>query len=186
MLTDLLARIGLVPAGRFASVEALVAAAPGLDDGVVLFTSHIARTYDPAVAAAARPLRSRFVSVMIVDPGDVAHAVTAVKGGAFDALELPVTGARLQAMIDAAFAELARRQADGVQTAEARTRMARLTPREREVLAALMQGGTNKTIAQRLDLSPRTVEIHRANLMERLGAQSLSDALRIAWAAAER
>ena len=66
---------------------------------------------------------------------------------------------------------------------EARGKIEHLTPREREVLEGLVDGHTNKSIADSLDISPRTVEIHRANLMEKLGATSLSGVLRIAFAA---
>jgi two-component system response regulator FixJ len=61
-----------------------------------------------------------------------------------------------------------------------------LTPREREVLDGLAQGLPNKTIAYDLGISARTVEIHRANLMGKLGARSLSEALRLAFAAQEK
>ena len=66
---------------------------------------------------------------------------------------------------------------------EAKGRVERLTPRERDVLVGLVDGLTNKMIAEALDISPRTVEIHRANLMEKLEATSLSAVLRIAFAA---
>lgn len=68
---------------------------------------------------------------------------------------------------------------------DAKVRLRSLTPREREVLDGLAQGLPNKTIAYDLGISPRTVEIHRANLMTKLGVRSLSEALRIAFAAQE-
>ena len=66
---------------------------------------------------------------------------------------------------------------------EAATRLQRLTPRERDVLEGLAKGLPNKSIAYDLGISPRTVEIHRANLMDKLGVKSLSEALRTAFAA---
>ena len=69
---------------------------------------------------------------------------------------------------------------------DAEVRLQALTPRERDVLDGLAQGLPNKTIAYDLGISPRTVEIHRANLMAKLGVRSLSEALRIAFAAQER
>jgi two-component system response regulator FixJ len=66
---------------------------------------------------------------------------------------------------------------------EARVRLQALTPREHDVLEGLVRGHPNKTIAYDLEISPRTVEIHRANLMSKLGVASLSEALRIAFAA---
>jgi two-component system response regulator FixJ len=65
----------------------------------------------------------------------------------------------------------------------ARDTIARLTPRERDVLTGLLEGRSNKAIGYDLDISPRTVEIHRANLMDKLGVRSLSEALRIAISA---
>ena len=62
-------------------------------------------------------------------------------------------------------------------------RLAHLSPRERDILNGLVDGLTNKGIANSLDISPRTVEIHRANMMDKLGVDSLSAALRIAFAA---
>jgi two-component system response regulator FixJ len=70
-----------------------------------------------------------------------------------------------------------------LQKAEAEKRLAVLTPRENDVLAGLVQGLTNKAIANAYEISPRTVEIHRANMMEKLGVDSLASALRIAFAA---
>ncbi|MBX4389852.1 LuxR C-terminal-related transcriptional regulator, partial [Mycobacterium tuberculosis] len=66
---------------------------------------------------------------------------------------------------------------------QARERIARLSPREHEVLMGLIEGRANKVIAHQLDLSPRTVEIYRANMMEKLDVSSLSEALRLAYAA---
>ena len=70
-----------------------------------------------------------------------------------------------------------------MQKAEAEKRLAHLSPRERDILDGLVDGLTNKGIANSLDISPRTVEIHRANMMDKLGVDSLSAALRIAFAA---
>ena len=66
---------------------------------------------------------------------------------------------------------------------QAVSRLARLTPREREVLVHLVEGGTNKTIGQKLGISPRTVELHRAQVMHRLNASSLTELLQTALAA---
>ena len=68
-------------------------------------------------------------------------------------------------------------------TAQAASRIDALSPRERDVLKGLIEGRSNKVIAFELELSPRTVEIYRANLMQKLDVRSLSDALKIAFAA---
>ena len=85
--------------------------------------------------------------------------------------------------LERAFERLEARNHQDVLMDEAKGRVERLTPRERDVLVGLVDGLTNKMIAEKLDISPRTVEIHRANLMEKLDATSLSGVLRIAFAA---
>ena len=87
-----------------------------------------------------------------------------------DALDRSVTRLRRHGE---QFARVERRKA------EARQLVASLTPRERDVLEGLLEGESNKGIAKKLELSPRTVEIHRSNMMSRLNAQSTSDAVRI-------
>lgn len=118
--------------------------------------------------------------IVLTGHGDIRTAVQAIKAGATDFLEKPYEP---QALFDAVERglRLSAETRSGVRTQDARGRLARLTPRECEVLHALMAGGTNKTIAKAIKVSPRTVEMHRANMMERLGARSLSEALRIAY-----
>ena len=89
----------------------------------------------------------------------------------------------LFASIAAAFARWAGADGGVARAAEAEVVLGILTPREREVLEGLAQGLPNKTIAYDLGISPRTVEVHRANLMAKLDVRSLSDALRLAFAA---
>lgn len=121
--------------------------------------------------------------VMLTGHGDVTAAVQAMKEGAVDFLEKPSDKADLLRAVNAAFARL-ERSADAMETgSEAQVRIAALTPREREVLAGLAQGLPNKTIAYDLGISPRTVEVHRANVMTKLGVRTFPDALRIAFAA---
>jgi two-component system response regulator FixJ len=121
--------------------------------------------------------------VVVTAHGDVPLAVQAMRAGASDFIEKPYVG---EAIIQAADAALARGEevrARAREAAEAAARVAALTPREADVLRRLVAGRQNKVIARDLGISPRTVEIHRANLMERLGASSLSEAVRIALAA---
>ncbi len=120
--------------------------------------------------------------IVMTGHGDVATAVEAMKAGATDFLEKPY---QPDALLDAVKRGL-QHSIDsnaGARAQDARDRIARLTPRECEVLRALMAGGTNKSIARDMDVSPRTVEMHRAHMMERLNAHSLSEALRIAYEA---
>lgn len=121
--------------------------------------------------------------IVMTGHGDVSVAVRAMKEGAIDFIEKPFEKAALLEAIDDGFARLERSDRSRVRADEARVRLNSLTPREMDVLQGLVRGHPNKTIAYDLDISPRTVEIHRANLMGKLGVHSLSDALRIAFQA---
>lgn len=123
--------------------------------------------------------------VIMTGHGDVNIAVRAMKAGAIDFIEKPFEKAVLMAALDQAQARLDRSGQRRTNAEEAATRLKILTPREREVLDGLVEGLPNKTIAFDLGISPRTVEIHRANLMAKLEVRSLSEALRLAFAAAD-
>ncbi|WP_447932476.1 response regulator transcription factor [Sphingopyxis fribergensis] len=121
--------------------------------------------------------------IVLTGHADVSIAVRAMKAGAVDFLEKPFEKAVLIAAIETAFGRMAAADGAVARAAEAEVILAVLTPREREVLDGLAQGLPNKTIAYDLGISPRTVEVHRANLMAKLDVRSLSDALRLAFAA---
>lgn len=121
--------------------------------------------------------------IVMTGHGDVTVAVEAMKAGAVDFIEKPFEKEVLLAAIEAAFERLDASSEVSTRAAEAAVVLGALSPREREVLEGLAQGLPNKTIAYDLGISARTVEVHRANVMTKLGARSLSDALRIAFAA---
>lgn len=121
--------------------------------------------------------------IVLTGHGDVSVAVKAMRGGAVDFLEKPFEAETLLGAIEAAFERLEQSKGSVARANDARVALAALTSREREVLDGLVQGLPNKTIAYDLGISPRTVEVHRANVMTKLNARSLSDALRIAFAA---
>lgn len=121
--------------------------------------------------------------IIMTGHGDISTAIRAMKAGAVDFLEKPFEKAIALAAIEEAFERMARADTVTGRAAEAETRLAVLTPREREVLDGLVKGLPNKTIAYDLGISARTVEVHRANVMTKLDVRSLSDALRIAFAA---
>uniref|UniRef100_UPI0035CB186A response regulator transcription factor n=1 Tax=uncultured Sphingomonas sp. TaxID=158754 RepID=UPI0035CB186A len=121
--------------------------------------------------------------IMLTGHGDVTLAVRAIKAGALEFLEKPFERAVLLAAIDEAFKHAARDTRDHVAAADAVVRLAALTPRERDVLDGMVLGRPNKLIAFDLGIATRTVEVHRANLMDKVHARSLSDVLRIAFAA---
>jgi FixJ family two-component response regulator len=118
--------------------------------------------------------------VFITGHGDIAMAVRAMKAGAADFIEKPFS---VDALLEGVTKSL-ETDAIGVQRrlrrAEARNRIAALTPREREVMDMLVDGKLNKIIAAELGISVRTVEVHRARIMQKLQARSLSDVVRLA------
>ena len=121
--------------------------------------------------------------IVITGHGDIETAVAVMKNGAVDFIEKPFEKAQLLQALEAGFHRLEHRQEELASAREASLRVAALTPRERDVLQGLARGHPNKTIAYDFGISPRTVEVHRANLMSKLNVHSLSDALRIAFAA---
>ncbi len=120
--------------------------------------------------------------IVMTGHGDVAMAVRAMKAGAVDFLEKPFAPEALIESVRRALALGRARQDAGTQSAEARARILRLTPREREVLQHLVAGRPNKVIAHQMRISPRTVEIHRAKVMDKMEARSLSELVRLALA----
>lgn len=121
--------------------------------------------------------------LMITGMGQVAVAVEAMKAGALDFLEKPLDPDRLFALVDRAFDISAKASASTEERRRARARLDHLTPRELAVFEQLALGKTNKQIAAELVISPRTVEIHRANLMDKLEATSVADLIGLSAAA---
>jgi two-component system response regulator FixJ len=118
--------------------------------------------------------------VIMTGHGDVRLAVRAMKAGAADFIEKPFSDDAIIAGIAEAIEKSGSRQARTPVDAELLDRLTSLTPREREVLDRLVAGDPNKVIAYRLDISPRTVEIHRARVMEKMRAKSLPELVRMA------
>ena len=155
----------------------------GAEAGCVLLD---VRMPDMDGLAVQRELNQRAVNmpvVVLTGHGDVSVAVEAMKAGAVDFLEKPYDKASLVQAINSAFSRLQNDQSREALAARAREKLASLTTREREVLERLVRGQTNKSIADDLSISARTVEIHRAHVMEKLEADSLSSALRLAFSA---
>jgi two-component system, LuxR family, response regulator FixJ len=123
--------------------------------------------------------------VYMTGHGDVPLAVQAMQKGAVSFLEKPFDEQALEAALERAFDPLAvpvSAAADDEAAAEWQRRVAKLTPRERELMQWLMQDKLNKTIADLMGISIKTVELHRKNLMEKLGAQSATHLMRMAVA----
>jgi two-component system, LuxR family, response regulator FixJ len=129
-------------------------------------------------------LQIRLPVIVITGHGDVPLAVEAMKCGAVDFLEKPFDDDVLLASVRAALDRSEESAAVEAERADIRARIALLTQRERDVLEGLVAGHPNKIIAFRLEISPRTVEIYRANLMTKMKAGSLSELVRMALVAA--
>jgi two-component system response regulator FixJ len=130
-----------------------------------------------------RTLLDRGISlpvVVLTAHGDVQTTRLAMKSGAFDFLEKPVNDEVLLDVLNNAIREDSLRH--GMQSAEnaVRSRLSRLTPREREVLNLLVEGLTQREIAGRLAISPRTVEVYKARMMEKLQCRNLAELIRAA------
>jgi len=119
------------------------------------------------------------------DDGDVATAVGAMKAGAADYLQPPFSDEALRDALASVRTD-APASRDIEPGVEAAARVARLTPREREVLDGLVEGGSNKAIALHLGISPRTVELHRGQIMAKTNAGSLAELLQLALTAGLR
>jgi len=117
--------------------------------------------------------------VVLTAHGDVATARAALKNGAADFLEKPVEDAVLLDVLRNAIRLDAERHSAAQAQAVAAERLARLTPRERDVLRLLAQGNQLREIAVRLEISPRTVEVYKARMMEKLGCRTLADVVRV-------
>ncbi|GAA4644071.1 response regulator FixJ [Pontixanthobacter gangjinensis] len=125
----------------------------------------------------------RLPIVVMTGHGDIDLAVKAMKAGAVDFIEKPFDKPVVLAAIEEASRRLDDSGRRSVMREEARARLMPLTSREYEVLEGLVKGHPNKTIGYDLGISPRTVEIHRANLMAKLEVRNLSDLLRVAFSA---
>jgi two-component system, LuxR family, response regulator FixJ len=130
-----------------------------------------------------KTMKSRFPIVIITGHGDVPLAVEAMKLGAIDFLEKPFEDDRLIGMIEAAIRQSEPAARDEAASRDLAARIASLSPRERQVMDGLIAGLSNKLIARDYGISPRTIEVYRANVMTKMQANSLSELVRLAMRA---
>lgn len=164
----------------------LLKSASNLEPGCVLLDIRMPGMDGLEVQGALRDKGISLPVIIMTGHGDVSLAVQAMKAGALDFIEKPFEKAVLLSAIDHGVERLKKSAASVERADRAAVRLQALTAREGEVLDGLAKGLPNKTIAFDLGISPRTVEIHRANLMTKLGVKSLSEALRIAFTAQDR
>jgi len=155
----------------------------GLDPGCILLDVRMPGKDGLEVQAELNERGIIYPVIIMTGHGDVDMAVKAMKAGASDFIEKPFEKATLLSALQHAAHQLANDERRNARHDEAQVVLNSLTPREHDVLGGLVKGHPNKTIGYDLGISPRTVEIHRANLMQKVGVHTLSDLLRIAFAA---
>jgi two-component system response regulator FixJ len=177
-LERLLNSAGITVISYETPMDFLVAASQ-LSDGCLLLDVRMPGMDGLEVQARLRQAGITIPVVVMTGQGDVHTAVRAMKAGAVDFLEKPFNDDVLLRTIEVAFTR-GRPSDRSRDTTEAAQRIALLSPREREVLDALVAGRPNKVIASDLGISVRTVEVHRARMMERLGVRQFAEAIRLA------
>jgi two-component system, LuxR family, response regulator FixJ len=158
----------------FSHPDAFLAAAKTFKPGCVLLDVRLPGMSGLDVQAQLLKMRSDIAVIVVTGQGDTQTAVRAMKAGAADFLEKPYSDEALLGSIEATF----KKEAD-LDVADAARRVATLSTREREVLDRLLTGRPNKLIAYDLGISVRTVEVHRARMMERLGVRQFSEVIRL-------
>lgn len=156
---------------------------PRLDFGCVVSDVRMPGIDGIELLKRMKSLDIRFPIVVITGHGDVPLAVEAMKLGAVDFLEKPFEDDRLIGMIEAAIRHGEPAAKDEAVTRDIAARIDSLSPRERQVMEGLIAGLSNKMIARNYDISPRTIEVYRANVMTKMQAGSLSELVRLAMRA---
>jgi two-component system response regulator FixJ len=158
--------------------DLFLTAAKTFKTGCVLLDVRLPGMSGLEVLAQLNRMRSDLSVIIVTAQGDIQTAVRAMKAGASDFLEKPYSVDVLLRSIEVAL-EKEQRTARDRDIADAVRRIGILSPREKEVLDGLMAGRPNKLIAYQLGISVRTVEVHRARMMERLGARQLAEVIRL-------
>ena len=152
----------------------------GLEPGLLLLDLHMPGEGGLELLERRMPELERFAVVVVTGAGEIDLAVRSLKAGALDFIEKPFEAGKLLATLDNVHELFRNGLRDRSESLDARRRVEALSAREREVLAGLVAGGSNKVIARNLHISDRTVEMHRARMMAKLGSKSTSDAVRTA------
>jgi two-component system response regulator FixJ len=180
-LAMLLRSVGLA-AKTFASAAAFLEQSDHAAGGCLIADVRMPGMSGLELQEALRAKGSTLPIIVITGHGDIGMAVRAMKAGAADFIEKPFND---QVLLDAVHRALQSHQGDtphATQRAEIEACIETLTPREREVLLLVAEGRPNKVVATRLGLSTRTVEVHRAKVMEKMQARSLAELVRMAIA----
>jgi two-component system response regulator FixJ len=168
---------------NFGSAPEFLAVAPSLPLGCLIVDIRMPEMDGLELQGHLIERTLNFPMIVITGHGDVPLAVRAMKAGAVDFIEKPFTAEAILDSLQAALARLEVPNETDPTAVAAGAKLMLLSPREREVLAGLLAGLPNKSIAYDLAISPRTVEVHRARVMDKMGARSLSQLIRLALAA---
>ena len=164
----------------FGDADRFLAAAPGTMPAAVLIDLHLAGKSGMDVLRELDAVNFPAPIFMMSGDGEVARAVEAMRCGAFDYVVKPFDPRALVMRVGGAVASFARPQVyQDCDIASGYPGQLLLTPREREVLAQIAGGASNKEAGRRLAISPRTIEVHRSRIMEKIGARNAADLVRI-------
>jgi FixJ family two-component response regulator len=163
----------------YESAPAVLDAASQLSDGCMLLDIQMPGMNGLELQTRLNELGIHLPVIVMTGQGDVATAVRAMKAGAVDFIEKPFADDLLLTTIENALAATPERASREGIIGDAAARIAMLSPRERQVLEGILSGRSTKIIAHDLEISPRTVEVHRARMLERLGTRNLSEAIRL-------
>jgi two-component system response regulator FixJ len=167
----------------YPSADAFLERLDGIADGCVVTDLRMPGTSGLDLVRRLQATGRPFAVIVVTGHGDVPLAVEAMKEGALDFLEKPYSDETMLAAVRSAVDRQGRDAAGKAEAELFRTRLAHLSARERDVLAGLIAGKVNKQIAFDLSISPRTVEIYRANVMMKMQAGSLPELVRMALVA---
>jgi two-component system response regulator FixJ len=167
----------------FESARHFLTAVSSIDFGCVVTDVRMPEIDGIELLKRLKADRSVLPVVIMTGHGDVPLAVEAMKLGAADFLEKPFEDDRLIGMIDAALRQAESSVQSKAATLDIAARIASLSPRERQVMDGLVEGLSNKQIAKEYEISPRTIEVYRANVMTKMQATSLSELVRLAMRA---
>jgi len=167
----------------FASADAWLEAEPDPGEAILLFRWRQPGTVSGAALLDRIAPCPGLVAFVAADRLSIAESRAVLRGGAHDLLPAPLDPRLVRRTIDAALSDWHAQRRAVAAHRDAEARLAALTPRERDILESLAAGLGNKAIARQLDLSPRTVEVHRANIMRRAGAANVAELLRLAFIA---
>lgn len=164
----------------FDSASSFLDAVSGLDFGCVVSDVRMPGLDGIDLLKRLKNDNKQLPVVIMTGHGDIPLAVEAMKLGAIDFLEKPFEDERLLTTINSALSRAAAELKDETVAADIAARIATLSPRERQVLEGLVAGLSNKLIARDYNISPRTIEVYRANVMTKMQAGSISELVRLA------